>query len=199
MSDDRLRLFLAVSVPNHVLRAAADAVELVRDLFPGARWTDMANQHVTLKFLGWSGAGLVDGISHACRAVAVAHAPAELALTALDAFPGRSRVRVLWVGLDDPAGLLSSLASSLDDALEPLGFPKEERAFTPHLTLARFKAPARVRQWHDVRPEPSPWMATGIDLWRSRLSPSGGRYELIQSFDFAKDGNNVASSGVGGA
>ena len=199
MSDERLRLFVAVSVPEEALGAVAAALEPVKDSWPGARWTDVANQHVTLKFLGWTSSGLLDEIVAACRVVASAHSSAELALSAVDAFPSRKRVRVLWVGIDDPAGLLSSLASALDAALEPLGCPREERAFTPHLTLARFKLPARFRAWPEVRPDPSPWRPGRIGLWRSRLSPKGARYELLETAPLDEAGNNRPSGSVGGS
>jgi 2'-5' RNA ligase len=186
MKSERLRLFVAVSVPEEALSSAAAAVEPVKHLWPDARWVDLANQHVTLKFLGWADSTLLPAITKACRAVAASHSPAELALAHLDAFPTRARVRVLWIGLDDPASLLTSLAAALDAALLPLGFPAEERAFTPHLTLARFKAPLRMRDdWPDVEIDASPWPATEVTLWRSHLSPKGARYEVVEEFPLA--------------
>jgi RNA 2',3'-cyclic 3'-phosphodiesterase len=181
--DEKLRLFVAVTVPHDCLERAAEAVESLKPSFPGARWTDLDNQHVTLKFLGWTPAGELDAVQSACVRVAAAHAPSELSLGGLGAFPGKRRVRVVWLGLDDPAGLLGALARDLDHALAPLGFPIEERAFTPHLTLARFKQPLRMHdQWPQVDIGTKPWTAGELGLWRSHLSPKGARYEIVGEF-----------------
>ena len=181
MTPERLRLFVAVSVPDDALRAAAEAIEPVKPLWPDARWVDLASQHVTLKFLGWTNDDALDAIVAACREVAAAHSPARVSLGGIDAFPTRRRVRVLWAALDDPAGLLASVAAGLDAALEPLGFPREERAFTPHLTLARFKVPRRMAApWPDVVIDAAPWDVAELGLWRSHLSPKGARYEVLE-------------------
>jgi 2'-5' RNA ligase len=183
-AGDRLRLFVAVSVPEDRLRAAGEVAESIKPSFPGARWTDLANQHVTLKFLGWTTADALAGIEAAMRAVASAHAPAELSIGELGAFPSTRRVRVVWLGLDDPGGRLARVAGGLDASLAPLGFPAEERAFTPHLTLARFKVPFKMRdEWPDATVEAEPWTVEAIELWRSHLSPKGARYEVVERFD----------------
>ena len=91
------------------------------------------------------------------------------------------RARVLWVGLDDPAGLLAALARDLEAALVPLGFEAEPRAFTPHLTLARFKPPASVAGVLSDEPRvTAPSFEVGhLALYRSHLHPKGARYEVL--------------------
>jgi 2'-5' RNA ligase len=183
----RLRLFVAATIPRDVLDAAAAVAEELRPLFPGARWTDVANQHVTLKFLGWADAGLLREVCAACARVAARHAPAPLKLGDPGAFPSKRRVRVVWVGLDDPAGLLAAAARDLDGALEPLGFESEARAFTAHLTLARLRTPVRVAgEWpRVVLPERS-WTCDALTLFRSHLSPKGARYEALAAFPLGR-------------
>lgn len=183
MTDARLRLFVAAPVPRNALIAAAEALEPIKPLFPGARWTDVDHQHVTLKFLGWTDASSLKEVVAACEGAAREHASATVSLGALGAFPTRKRVRVLWLGLDDPEGLLAGLAGDLDDALEPLGVAAEKRAFTPHLTLARFKTPLRMRaEWPDLRVDAPAWSVDSIGLWRSHLSSKGARYEVLDEF-----------------
>jgi RNA 2',3'-cyclic 3'-phosphodiesterase len=179
----RLRLFAAISIPRDRLDHVAEVIDPIRPRLPGARWTDPANQHVTLKFFGWVDSELAESIHSACAAVASLYAPGELALGELGAFPTLKRMRVLWVGLEDPAGLLASLAAGLEAALEPLGFEAERRAFTPHLTLARMKTPLRPTGGF-----PAPqfdrmvWTCDAFTLYRSHLSPKGARYEALASF-----------------
>ena len=156
----------------------------LRAKLTNARWTDPENQHLTLKFLGGAPSDRLEAITTTCTMVAAGRRPARIAPTALGAFPSRTRVRVLWIGLDDPDGLLAALAADLDRAFEPLGFPAEGRAYTPHLTLARFKLPVPLRSGF---PEidtsgVKPFEVEDIVLFRSHLSPKGARYEVMAVF-----------------
>ena len=183
MSSDRLRLFIAADLPSSLLEKLDEAVAPLRSRpeLETARWTRPANQHVTLKFLGWVGPGAVDQIVAAASSVAASHTPATITLTGLGVFPSERRARVLWVGLDDPTGVLAALASDLDAALGPLGFEPEKRAFTPHLTLARFKPPASVAGVLFERPEVAEpaFRLDHLALYRSHLHPKGARYEAL--------------------
>ena len=181
MTPEKLRLFVAAVLPPEQLEAVA---ALVRRLQPGlerARWTVPDNRHITLKFLGWADADRLEDISERVTAVARAHAPADLDLGPLGAFPSSRRARVLWLGLDDPQRLLERLASALDSALEPLGFKPEERAFTPHVTLARFKPPESVERVtaEPVEVEARRFPVDRLVLFRSHPHLSGVRYEEL--------------------
>ena len=185
MSSERLRLFVAADLPPDLLADLDATLESLRSRpeLASARWTVPANQHVTLKFLGWVDAERLDRIAETIGAVAASHEPATITVTGLGAFPSERRARVLWAGLDDPAGLLTALASDLDPALAPLGFEPETRAFTPHLTLARFKPPASVTGVLSEVPrvaEPS-FEVDHLALYRSHLHPKGARYEVLRS------------------
>ena len=164
-------------------------MESVRDHAWGGRWTTSASQHVTLKFLGWTPSDRVDAVGSAIEIVARSHPGALVALGAVGAFPSMRRARVLWVGLEDPAELLARLAADLDRAMEPLGYAVEQRAFTPHLTLARFKSPARLEGLVPVRPwgRLDPFDIAAVTLYRSRLHPSGARYEALSSFPLGEE------------
>ena len=179
----RLRLFVAVSVPRPQLEALEAVVAGFREDLPGARWAPLNNQHVTLKFLGSTPAELFADVAQAVQSSAESHSPSNVALGRLGAFPSDRRARVLWAGIDDPGSLLTSLAATLDREMEPLGYGIEKRAFTPHLTLARFKEPARVTAiLRELDPSwASSWTVESIDLYQSRLSPKGATYEVLGS------------------
>lgn len=186
MSPERLRLFVAVDLPPDLLEALDESLAALRSRpeVASARWTVPANQHVTLKFLGWVDAGTVGPIAETLATVASSHEPATITLTNLGAFPSERGARVLWAGLHDPAGLLTALVSDLDPALVPLGFEPENRRFTPHLTLARFKPPGSVAGVLAEEPrvaEPS-FEVDRVHLYRSHLHPRGARYEILSSF-----------------
>lgn len=184
MADrEKLRLFVAFDVPEEARRALQDVIAPLRERFSGIRWTKIENQHVTLKFLGWVPAAQREDIVEVCRDVSSRSAPALLSLTELGIFPGPKRARVLWAGIDDPSGLTSRLAADLDARFQPLGFEPEKRAFTPHLTLARSKRPQSVGELPQVPPElRGTFRLEDLRLYRSRLSPKGARYEVIDRF-----------------
>lgn len=151
-----------------------------QETMTGARWTEPRNQHLTLKFLGWTRSEDRPSVEESCERVAASHRTATLRLSSVGVFPTARRARVLWVGIEDPAGLLTALAGDLDKALEPLGFPAEKRAFTAHLTLARFKVPARLEPPELDATRLGGFEVDSIGLWRSHLARAGATYELLR-------------------
>jgi 2'-5' RNA ligase len=184
VTDERpLRLFVAVSVPEHLLEALAEATAELRRSLPGGRWSPPENQHVTLKFLGSSPADHLEQIAAGVGVVSTSHRAAKLRLSGLGTFPSRRRARVLWAGLEDEPGALRSIAAGLDDALRPLGFELEKRDFTPHLTLARWRTPFPLNAPLPELPRGviEPFTVEAVELFRSHLSPKGARYEMLRS------------------
>lgn len=182
--SEKVRLFVAVTVPDELLARLDDVTVDLRTKLRNARWVPPANQHLTLKFLGWVPGDRAAEVEKTCRMVASSHQPSELSLTRLGAFPSEGRVRVLWMGVDDPKGLLGAIANDLDAAFEPLGFPSEGRSYTPHLTLARFKMPVPLKGGFPTveAPADGTFDVSDLKLFRSHLSPKGARYEVIATF-----------------
>jgi RNA 2',3'-cyclic 3'-phosphodiesterase len=186
--SDRLRLFVAVDVPAQHLQFLADKTAPLREKWPG-RWAPIENQHITLKFLGWVDAAALDRAASICADAAADRSPVSLTLTGLGSFPSRRRMRVLWVGLNDPKGVLVDLAEALERGFESLGFEPEKRDFTPHLTLARFKMPIRLdEQLPDISVTELPeFDVAALRLYRSHLSPRGARYEVVREFPLGRN------------
>ena len=182
MTSEKLRLFVAVAIPREQLERVREQASELRARWPQARWTESANQHVTLKFLGWTAREQVDDVRTAIGTAAARHRPADLRLAGLGIFPGPRRARVLWVGLEDPEQMLTSLAGDLEDLLEPLGFRSEKRPFHPHLTLARFRSPERIAELPHLDLNLPPFALGSVELFRSHLHPRGARYEVLESF-----------------
>jgi 2'-5' RNA ligase len=198
---ERLRLFFAAEVPVGLRQAVGDAVASERRPSWGGRWTSVESQHVTLKFLGWTASDRLEEVRGSAETVAGGRRAADCRIGDLGAFPSLRRARVLWVGLEDPAGLTSGLAGDLDRAFERLGYAAEKRPFTPHLTLARFKSPVRLEGRLGERPWGSlpPFQVAGFNLYRSRLHPAGARYEVLASFALSEAvaGSPIAGRGFG--
>jgi 2'-5' RNA ligase len=181
-ASEKLRLFVAADVPGPITARVDGLLTPFRTRLPGFRWTSREGWHVTLKFLGWVAPERRAEVEDAVRFVASAVPSFDTAIARIGVFPTPGRARVLWAGLDDVDGAFPRMVKRLDDRLASLVRP-EERAFSPHLTLARIQPPARMRHVApdllelDVASERFP--VNGIVLYRSRLSRSGARYEPL--------------------
>jgi RNA 2',3'-cyclic 3'-phosphodiesterase len=172
-----LRLFAAVEIPEEIRVSLAEAVTPVRERFPKARWVPIQNQHVTVKFLGSTYPRLVEWVTGSISTVAVRHAPFPTRVEGLGAFPSGRKARVLWAGLDDGDGRLERLAAALDEALAR-EFAQEKRAFTPHLTVARFDPPVGLGPLEPAFAS-EPFEIDRIVLFRSHLRRPAPLYEPL--------------------
>ncbi len=175
-----LRLFVAVDVPREVLEAVAAVVAPVRERHPGARWVPVENQHVTVKFLGHTWPRLVEWVPERVAEVASRVAAFSTRVEGLGSFPGARRARVLWAGLEDPQGRLAAIAAALDGAMAR-EFEPEKRAFTAHLTLARFDPPVPLEDV-PTEVESEPFAVDRLVLYRSHLRRPAPVYEEIARF-----------------
>jgi 2'-5' RNA ligase len=176
-----LRLFVAFDVDEAALDTIDGAEAPFREVFPKARWVPRANRHVTLKFLGATYPRLVDWVHERVAAAAARAAPVRTRLTGLGAFPSARRARVLWAGLEDPGDALVRIAASLDEELAR-EFRIEKRAFTPHLTLARFDPTVALEGLDAVVVESVPFTVDRIVLYRSHLRRPAPIYEPKAEF-----------------
>lgn len=189
MVSETLRLFVAIELPPEVRQALARVQDDLRGRDLGKlRWVRPEAIHLTLKFLGETPAEKVPAIGDA-MAGAVQGVPAhELHLTSTGTFGGRSP-RVLWVGLVGDLDVALDLQQRIDGELAKIGFPREARAFSPHLTLARVR-PETAREMaapiaaaiREVRVVQAVIRVREISLMRSTLGPGGATYQRLASF-----------------
>jgi len=184
-----MRLFVALELPAAVRAGLGEIAQRLRPVAtPAVRWTNPAGIHLTLKFIGEVAAGQRSGIEAALAGVRGAQS-IPVIFRGLGWFPDARRARVLWAGAG--AGKeLAELAASIEQALEPLGIPREEREFLPHLTLARIK---EARGLECLRQEVER-LGTAefgravyqeFDLMESTLRPQGAVYTRLERFAFA--------------
>lgn len=179
-----MRLFVAVDPPEPLRSALGAEIEGLRRLAPGAKWVRPESIHVTLAFLGATDDEKVPAISQALERVGRAHRPLVLEARGGGAFGGKRKPRVLWVGLEGDLEPLAMLQKAVEEALVPLGYQPEERAFRPHLTLARARDPrgdpalapcAEELQTASLGSFP----VEELILYRSDLSPKGAVYTPV--------------------
>lgn len=132
-----MRLFIAIAIPEEIRSSVASLLQEFRGVAPSLKWTNPANLHITLKFLGETDPS---GLQPIVDAIANVHSTESVTLTLrnLDAFPNFKRPKILWAGIR-PSANLYAITREIELATGNLGFPAEDRDFTPHLTLARLK------------------------------------------------------------
>jgi 2'-5' RNA ligase len=140
------RLFVAVPLPDDAATAIGHVVASVRSMpIPAgardARWVRLDGLHLTLRFLGPTGAELLEPTMAAIDAVGhAARGPIAIELAGSGAFPAGRRPRTLWIGLARGAEELAELAAATETALADAGWQRDPRPFRAHLTLARTDA-----------------------------------------------------------
>jgi RNA 2',3'-cyclic 3'-phosphodiesterase len=143
---EELRLFIAFELPDD-WRLALQTVQ--RDLSRAGlgylRWVRPEAIHLTLKFLGEAGRHLLPDINQGMLAATKQARPFELRLVGLGSFGSRGRVRVLWAGVEGELKLLQQIQIAIDAEMVSIGFARETRPFSPHLTVARVPDDARPR------------------------------------------------------
>jgi len=192
-----MRLFLALDIDDSIRERIARFVEGVRNFAPDARWMNFESLHVTLKFIGEQPDESVEKIKQALATIDAS--ATEIHFRAYGFFPTSKSARVFWIGIE--AGpQLAALAAVIDEKIAPLGIPKEDRPFSPHLTLARGAggsgSPRRRKEDKPNRlfsylqeklaalppPEFGTMTPREFFLYRSHLSPKGSKYERLARF-----------------
>ncbi len=177
-----MRLFVAITPPPAAVGELDRAVAPLRAARPELRWTGTDAWHLTLAFLGEVDERALAELRVRLQRAAARHDAQPLAIKGGGAFPGAGRARVLWAGLQADTGKLARLAASAAAGARRAGAPPpdEGRKYRPHLTLARCREPADVR---DLVAELAGFAGTGwtagqIELIRSHLGREP-RYERI--------------------
>ena len=181
-----VRSFVAIELNEPARQALAG---LQRDLqvavpLRAVRWTDPRSIHLTLQFLGDVPLEQIPAITSALRIVSQRVRPFAFDLAGLGAFPDRRRPRIVWVGVREASGVLAALQREVGEALTPLGFPPEARAFSPHVTIGRAARHAVPRDLSAVgervtRADVGIIARVDVDhitLMRSDLRPGGSVY-----------------------
>ncbi len=134
-----LRLFIALELTPPIRQALGELqAELKQQLPPKAvRWTSPDGVHLTLKFLGDTPDDQVDAVAQGVLAAAARFAPFDLRVAGFGCFPNPRQARVLWAGLPDIPKALAGVQRAIDLEMGRLGFARETRPFSPHLTLGR--------------------------------------------------------------
>ena len=194
-----MRIFIGIDLDSEVRARINRFIEGVQAFVPDARWMRPESLHITLKFIGEQTPEQVEAITQRLRQLE--SSAFEIRSAGFGFFPTAKAPRVFWIGIQ--AGPeLTKLAESIDMAVAELGIPREDRPYSPHLTLARGgagrKSGSPKRQKDDG---PNTIFATlekrlaamgKLDfgtmtahefiLYQSQLSPGGSKYTNLHRF-----------------
>ena len=180
-----MRAFIAIDLPESIRAALRRKQATFRSASSDARWTQLEGIHLTLKFLGEVSDPKLREVCDSLKKLGRFEA-FEIGLKGFGFFPDARRPRVFWVGVEALASL-SRLAEQVEEAMQSVGFAREERAFRPHLTLARFRVPQPQPALQGLlsqqgEQELGNFEVSEFFLFESKLSPQGAEYRKVERF-----------------
>jgi 2'-5' RNA ligase len=176
-----MRLFIALELDEETRSELAEEIAHLAGHHPKIRWVAPENLHVTLQFLGNVEDNAVPEICAAMDEAAAVSSPFDLEIRDLGCFPRPDRPRVVWAGCGIGSEQTVRLARDLGAVLEPIGFPPEKRAFTPHVTIGRVKQPGHAQGIETLLADPQTVLFGHMDvphmtLFMSETKREGPRY-----------------------
>jgi len=181
---EKNRTFIAINIPNDVRAAIDEFQEKLQEHRADVKWVRPESIHITLKFLGDVEATRIKEIARSINETVKEVEPFTVTVQGVGTFPNDRRPRVLWVGVKTGANILSDVAGRIDVALSGLGFEKEKRRYSAHLTLGRVRSTrgieAVVRSMRALEFETKPFDVTEIDVMKSVLQRTGAVYSVLE-------------------
>ncbi|MDD5428026.1 MAG: RNA 2',3'-cyclic phosphodiesterase [Candidatus Omnitrophica bacterium] len=187
-----MRTFVAIELSEDI-KSALDQVESHLK-YSGAdvKWVAKENIHLTLKFLGEIDEAKCEKVKSILDTIAKSTKPFEISLKDIGAFPNIDHPKVIWVGLDKGAVESIELAGKIDSELAKIGFEKETRPFTAHLTIGRVRSPKNKQAMkekitgYQLPAASTPHFSAGtLTLFQSKLTPSGSIYTKLHEAKLA--------------
>lgn len=191
MPDEVIRSFIAIELPGDLVIKLRDfQADLKSPWLHAAKWVDPGSIHLTLKFLGDVGVKSLAAVKEETGIAVRSSRRFHLVTGRTGFFPDHRKPRVFWLGLEGDIEALVTLHKTIDQGLSKLGYARENRPFTAHLTLARLREEAGandkmdfVRRVQAKAINPSFNIAVNsVVLMRSQLTPRGAIYSRLAEF-----------------
>ena len=186
----QIRAFIAIDLPQPIQDSIEKQTARLQKTLGDQiiRWTSIQNMHLTLKFLGNIPASHVDFLKQMLTQTADSHSAFDLQIGGIGSFPNGKMPRILWLGVQPPA-VLTSLQKNVEDGASRLGYEKEARAFSPHLTLGRVRQNIHPDDLQKIRlalenfqlGKIDPARVDSVHLYQSDLNSEGSIYTKLFS------------------
>jgi RNA 2',3'-cyclic 3'-phosphodiesterase len=190
------RTFIALELDESLQRYLGEIIRRMARELPGLRWVDPAGIHLTLAFLGELNDQQLAEATRAAELSAQSIPSFEYRLSHPGIFGSPRQPRVIWIGVEEPSGNLQLLHHQLNLELAQCGFEIDTRPFSPHLTLARIKAPLKPEELQhlqrmlavqDRQPHSSLVRARYLSVMKSELMRTGARYTSLRDVPLGLD------------
>jgi 2'-5' RNA ligase len=184
-----MRLFLAATFPDSVIRSLNERLAAVKSRLPAASWVRPDTQHLTFAFLGEQKEELIDALAPLVKAELDGMRRFEARLHGAGFFPNPRHARVGWVGVQ-PEERFNDIAAAVRAAVQAAGVELDRADFRPHLTMMRIRdpwPPASIDLFQKTLREldSAPFPVDAVTLFSSRLNPSGAVHTPIRQFALA--------------
>ncbi|MDO8674470.1 MAG: RNA 2',3'-cyclic phosphodiesterase [Dehalococcoidia bacterium] len=188
MTDEQIRVFVAIELPDDARLSLVRIQKELQSAIPvGVKWVRPEGIHLTLKFLGNVPSSFLPRLRTAVVAGSRNIQAFSLTVSGLGVFPDRNRPRVIWAGLAGDVPTLLNLQEGVDAAISTLGFARETRPYSAHLTLGKVQETATLVERHKIvaaldlaQVAPVDLLATGsVSVMQSNLTPEGAIYSRI--------------------
>lgn len=189
---EKVRTFIAIKLTPEIISNISRVQEELKRTDAQVKWVEPDNIHLTLKFLGYITKEELEKVKLATREALKPLAPLEVRVYGLSAFPKIEYPRVIWVGIDRGREVLKRIASNLEERLAIIGFVKEKRPFSPHLTLGRVKSSKGRERLIEafIKLKASNlgnMRVTQISIMKSELKPQGPIYTSLEEIDLRSE------------
>ena len=178
-----MRSFIAINLPETVREHIGDFIRNLKSAGGNVKWVRSGNIHITLKFLGELEEHKIENIQDVIKRIASNNKPFQVSLEGKGGFPNLSHPRILWIGIQTGYEALKQIAEDMESSLEPLGFLKEKRSFSPHVTVGRVRSVSDIRslteRMQKMEFKKTFFKVDQIELIKSDLTPRGPIYTPI--------------------
>jgi RNA 2',3'-cyclic 3'-phosphodiesterase len=175
-----VRTFICIELPEEIQDRIDALQDRLKQVEASVSWVRSGNIHLTLKFLGDVPPSKIAGICSAVENAIQGEEVFPVEVGGTGCFPSARSPRVLWVGVGSPTEALKHLQTSIEKGLEAIGFAREPRPFSPHLTLGRVKSQRNARRLVEALTEAGfaklSFQAEEIVVMRSDLKATGAAY-----------------------
>ncbi len=186
------RTFIALEMNENLQRHLVEVISQVAQALPRIRWVDPSGIHLTLAFLGELDDAQLEQATQATTNAARQIRPFSYRLSHIGIFGSQRQPRVIWMGIEGNSGSLTRLHRVLKQELEQRGFETDNRPFSPHLTLARIKAPLAPEDLQSLQNlltgkqqgivSSSEYTVEYVNVMKSELHRSGAQYTCLHAF-----------------
>lgn len=180
-----MRLFVAIELNKSVRSALTDVQAALSAKCNGVRWIPGEQLHLTVKFLGEVPEADVAKVAEAVARATAGAASFDMEIAGCGCFPPRGTVHIIWVGVREESGALLQCVERVEGELEPLGFAREHRPFSSHITIGRVRedrSGGRLRSVIEAYGFRSTEQSvSSITLMSSVLSPKGPTYTAVST------------------